>query len=283
MFDDANSSNKTLTATGYLGATPISSGATYQWYKDGTAISGATSSTYSVSRDAVSSSSVYKCIMQYGGGSYTDTVTVIDKTDSIIKSDTEPQNPSVGMLWLDTSRGEDKDSDVLYRCTSIVNGEAEWEEVAATVDEMDVLRKQYGEVVSNVDAINRTITNRINSVETTLDGRITETSTQLQQTSDSLTLELNGVTRDLADVSDKVNEYDNYFAFKSSGLEIGKKGQNDFKVNISNEKFSFYDSNEEVAYVSNRDMFISRARVTDTLSIGSETNGWFDWVTLSNG
>ena len=39
----------------------------------------------------------------------------------------------------------------------------------------------------------------------------------------------------------------------------------------------------QVARIDNHALYITDARITDTLSIGTEQNGWFDWVTLGEG
>ena len=75
----------TLQTFAYEGSTAITSGATYQWSQliDGvwTTISGATSTTYTVTQADVLKAKSYRCVMTYKGQTYTSTVTVQDKTD----------------------------------------------------------------------------------------------------------------------------------------------------------------------------------------------------------
>lgn len=70
----------------YDGATTITSGATYKWYKYSggtwTAISGATSASYSVSGSSINGLASFKCEMTYKSKTYTDTITLEDKTDN---------------------------------------------------------------------------------------------------------------------------------------------------------------------------------------------------------
>ena len=73
-----------------------------------------------------------------------------------------------------------------------------------------------------------------------------------------------------------------YFEFAVTGMLIGMK-DSPFKVNISNEKVSFTQNGEEVAFIQYNRMHITEARVTDRLSIGTEDNGYFDWVTTNDG
>ena len=70
--------------------------------------------------------------------------------------------------------------------------------------------------------------------------------------------------------------------FDVEGLTIGKQGS-DFKTKITNEKMSFLQGTQEVAFIMHSSMYITEARITDRLSIGTETNGYFDWVTEEDG
>ena len=75
-----------LNVQAYDGNTPIASGATYQWakYVSGawTDITGATSALYTVNGSDVSSTSTFRCTMTYNSKTYTDVITLVDKTDN---------------------------------------------------------------------------------------------------------------------------------------------------------------------------------------------------------
>lgn len=75
-----------LNVQAYDGNTAISSGATYQWakYASGawTNISGATSNTYTVNGSDIASTGTFRCTMTYGGKTYQDVITLVDKTDN---------------------------------------------------------------------------------------------------------------------------------------------------------------------------------------------------------
>ncbi len=76
----------TIQTAAYKGATAITSGATYAWakYSSGswTTISGATSSSLSVAGSTVSGMASYRCTMTYNSKTYTDVITLTDKTDN---------------------------------------------------------------------------------------------------------------------------------------------------------------------------------------------------------
>jgi len=94
----------TLAASAYNGATAITSGAAYQWakYASGkwTNISGATSSTLSVSGADIINIQSYRCTMTYGGKSYVDVITVEDKSDPYVS-----EMLSIGGFTVKNSRG----------------------------------------------------------------------------------------------------------------------------------------------------------------------------------
>jgi len=76
----------TIMTSAYLGSTPITSGATFAWakYSSGSwaAISGQTGSSLSVDGSTVTGTASYRCTMTYGGKTYTDVITLTDKTDN---------------------------------------------------------------------------------------------------------------------------------------------------------------------------------------------------------
>lgn len=78
----------TLATSAYSGSTAITSGATYQWAKytggSWSNISGATTSTLTVSGADIVNIQSYRCTMTYGGKSYVDVITVEDKSDPYV-------------------------------------------------------------------------------------------------------------------------------------------------------------------------------------------------------
>ena len=82
------SGSLTLATSAYSGSTAITSGATYQWAKytggSWSNISGATTSTLTVSGADIVNIQSYRCTMTYGGKSYVDVITVEDKSDPYV-------------------------------------------------------------------------------------------------------------------------------------------------------------------------------------------------------
>lgn len=76
----------TIATQAYIGSQQITSGATYAWsvYSGGkyVTVSGQTGSTLTVKGTDVTGIATYKCTMTYGGQTYTDVITLTDKTDN---------------------------------------------------------------------------------------------------------------------------------------------------------------------------------------------------------
>ena len=65
--------------------------------------------------------------------------------------------------------------------------------------------------------------------------------------------------------------------FDNTGLELGKTDSK-FKAKLSTTKLSFLEDSTEVAYISNKKMYITDAEITNQLTIGK-----FAFVPRANG
>lgn len=76
----------TIQTAAYNGTAPITSGATYVWKKyvagSWATISGQTGASISVAGSTVNGVQAFQCVMTYGGKTYTDTLTLTDKSDN---------------------------------------------------------------------------------------------------------------------------------------------------------------------------------------------------------
>lgn len=76
----------TIQTSAHIGANAITSGATYVWkeYSSGAwqTISGQTGASLSVAGSSVNGVASFQCVMTYGGKTYTDTISLTDKTDN---------------------------------------------------------------------------------------------------------------------------------------------------------------------------------------------------------
>lgn len=98
---------------------------------------------------------------------------------------------------------------------------------------------------------------------------------------DDIDSSISGVQTDLNDYQTEVA---NYMRYDNTGTLTLGKANNEFTTQIDNTKMSFKQGNAEVAYISNQSMYITNARVTEQLSLGTNNGyGYFDWVVTPTG
>jgi len=170
-------------------------------------------------------------------------------------------------------------SEVAYNASIVANDASQTAtENAASIN---TLQDQISMKVSQTtyDSDHNAIEQRLSNVEqTAADFKVEITRSVADQIA-----EVSGDVDDLAsDVADFKDTVTGYMDFNGDSLSIGVVGSS-FKTEITNTEMAFTENGEKVAYVSNNDMYITRARVTDTLSVGTVNNGYFDFVTLSGG
>lgn len=96
-------------------------------------------------------------------------------------------------------------------------------------------------------------------------------STELTQTAQGITAVINRVETvesENAEVGEILAAYQLTFRIDASGVTIGKSNSG-FDVRIDNEKLSFRENGQEIAYVSNSQLFITAAEITQSLTIGN--------------
>ena len=96
-------------------------------------------------------------------------------------------------------------------------------------------------------------------------------STELTQTAQGITAVINrveAVEGENAEVGEILAAYQLTFRMDADGVTIGKSNSG-FDVRIDNEKLSFRETGQEIAYVSNSQLFITAAEITQSLTIGN--------------
>lgn len=113
-----------------------------------------------------------------------------------------------------------------------------------------------------------------------------QVGTEFSQTRDSITATATSVERyvdtSTASVKQYVNGVQTYMRYSTNGLELGAVGS-DFMTRITNERISFLQDNQEVAYISNRKLYVTEAQITQRLLFGSGETELFAWVSVENG
>lgn len=117
---------------------------------------------------------------------------------------------------------------------------------------------------------------QLGEIETALEGKaeqetVLRLSTELTQTAQGITAVINRVETvesENAEVGEILAAYQLTFRMDADGVTIGKSNSG-FDVRIDNEKLSFRENGQEIAYVSNSQLFITAAEITQSLTIGN--------------
>lgn len=101
---------------------------------------------------------------------------------------------------------------------------------------------------------------------------VSSVSTEVQQTKDSFTIQFNQFSADLESVAAgtdaEFEEIRKYIRFVDGKILLGEVG-NELELEIANDRISFLQDGAEVAYFSNRKLYITDAQVLHSLQIGS--------------
>jgi len=205
--------------------------------------------------------------------------------DLILKGDVPPENPDVNDLWLDTSI---EGRDVLKRWDG-----SQWIETTLTQEEIDQMNTTLSEQRAQIDLLDESISLRVTQeqMNTSLENKadadwVTQKlETIIQQTAEDITFQFNQskefVVESTGPFQEFMQEVKSYQRFTAEGIELGQLNS-PFITKLGNEKLSFIQDGVEVAYVQHNKLFITEAQVTDSLSVGTDDNGYFDWYIIPN-
>lgn len=106
-------------------------------------------------------------------------------------------------------------------------------------------------------------------------------ATSIQQLADSITYtftELQRVVGENADAADqRFQEISSYIRFEGGNILLGESG-NELTLLIQNDRISFLDQGAEVAYISDKQLFITDGNFLNSLQVGN-----FKWLPRANG
>ena len=193
-----------------------------------------------------------------------------DFENMVVISGTEPEDK--GCLWCDTS----EEPVVLKR----------WDGEKWTVvnDNGDKFAQVYKDITSAIDQASDNI--RIYVGEKTyqkdeIDQLIGDINTEYSQTKDTFNFQFNSFQKNLNDFKSSTEaQFENtskYIRFIDGAIYIGIEG-NPIMLKQVNDRISFLENNVEVAYISNRTMYIDHAVILKDLRIGR-----FAWVYMDSG
>lgn len=153
-------------------------------------------------------------------------------------------------------------------------------------EEITVIRPQINEVKSLIEQTADSIRSEVSTEYMKVEEK-TEIynyiSSQILQESDKITISFTDrVTNIENQVVTNQQELEKYIRFSAEGIELGDE-LSPFKTKITNTRISFFQSGQEVAYISNNKLYITQALFMQKSTIGNENSGYYTWVIRSNG
>lgn len=187
---------------------------------------------------------------------------------------TPPTDAKEQDLWIDTD-----DNCKLYR----YNG-TEWQ----SVQDMNIpqILEQLISVNTTFSVLQDSIESKASSTYVTnqYDSLLKTFNSTLKQTAESLQAEFEAATQNAAGSVD--TKYSTLIRASGDGVEIGKSNSA-FRTLLTNERLSFMQYSgsvaTEVAYISNKKLYITDAQITNSLAIGAQGKNTFVWAKTSNG
>ena len=176
-----------------------------------------------------------------------------------------------------------------YEEYDFINSSRYTETIATMINNtLEVTRGTVAIVMANQDSIQTEVTEtttylqgQIDGVNGDLQSYKNEVSSQFTQTSDAFTMQFTSVNELINQVASTEDthhsELTRYIRFVNGVIILGEAG-NDYTVELSNTKLSFKFQGNEVAYVSNKTLYINDAEVKE-----QETIGNFAFIPRSNG
>lgn len=109
---------------------------------------------------------------------------------------------------------------------------------------------------------------------------LTQQATQITTTAEQLSIEVSRLEGEIGATSDELTMVKSHFDFTADGLRIRKPGS-PMQVSISNEQIGLIDSGRLVAYINGQEMNITRAKVLQSLLVGTHViEKYSDEITL---
>ena len=103
------------------------------------------------------------------------------------------------------------------------------------------------------------------------DALISSVSTEIEQTKDSVEIQFNQFSADIAAVAAgtdaEFEEIRKYIRFVDGKILLGEVG-NELELEIANDRISFLQDGAEVAYFSNRKLYVTDAEILHSLQLG---------------
>ena len=149
------------------------------------------------------------------------------------------------------------------------------------------ITQQADSIVSRISESYAT-KNEVQGLEDRVESKIVQTSSNI---TDSFNKSFSYLAEDISSVGGNVKEFVsdlNVYIRRGElepdvyGVEIGRNDSR-IKARFTNDRLSFYQGSNEVAYISQNNLYITRAEVLDYLKVGNTSQGFFIFDTTENG
>ena len=154
----------------------------------------------------------------------------------------------------------------------IGNKPSSWQPAPEDIDEdiADVKTYADAQIKVSADSIESTVST---TYVTKDDANSTYAkSTDLKQTSDAFQMNFKSLQKTVSDnqasTEEQLSEWNDYIRFEGGNIILGKSG-NSITCKITNDRLSFLQNGVEIAYLSNNQLNINKANVTNRLQIGN--------------
>ena len=183
--------------------------------------------------------------------------------DAAIVSNTEPADKT--KLWCDTSISPPQMKH--YNSTTSV-----WEIVN---DQSQVIETIYQSVYAEIDKAYDKVVIEVGEKtysKDDIDNMLGNVNTQFEQTKNAFNFNFEQLTKNMnalvSETDSGFSEIKKYIRFIDGAIVIGEEG-NPLILKMINDRISFLENGNEVAYISNRRMYITDTEILNSLSIGN--------------
>ena len=190
--------------------------------------------------------------------------------DAAIQSDTEPTDKDY--MWLDTSANPP----ILKRW----NGDA-WVIVNDMTDTIALLEQRFtADINVSERSLKQTMSESYYTKEAA-DKLLGLVSSSLEHTAQGFEMQFNNLNKNLDDVSNNADtrfqEISKYIRFVDGNIVLGVAGS-ELVLKVQNDRISFLQNNTEVAYFSDRKLYVTDGEYTNSLQLGK-----FAFIPRTNG
>lgn len=228
---------------------------------------GSTNSLYTVECTVFSDDSFLYSLVSLSSGyeaakvAYNKATNALNQT--VVQSASAPSLTTV--VWLDTSLTPP----LMKRYDAET---AAWIVVNDTSEVLYNLEQNFeASLVKTQEDITATVSEKYYLKEDT-EALISEVSTQVEQTKNSVEIQFTRFSQDIeaaaAGADAQFEEIKRYIRFVDGKILLGEAG-NDLELEIANDRISFLQDGAEVAYFSNRKLYVTDTQILHSLQLGS--------------